>query len=101
LFFDDYAGNAPSAYVSRDLKLDFRGPSLNGWVVDINTPYKIEEESKYFTKESSVTINGSFADDDICEDCIFIAPGNYLRGGDTFDPLYNKLTTQRSRWRSN
>ena len=86
LFFDDYAGNAPPAYVSRDLKLDFRGPSLAGWAVDINTPHSIPAENKYFTKESSVKINGSFADDDICEDCIFITPGNYLRGGDTFDP---------------
>lgn len=85
IFIDDYAGNVPSAVLVRTLRLDFRGPDEERWKVNIQTPFSIPEEQKYFTKEATVKINGSFSDDDICATCIFITPGNYLPATDSYD----------------
>jgi len=85
VFIDDYAGNTPSAATTRSIMIDFRGPDEGAWKIDIDTPFSIPEEKKYFTREASVKINGSFADNDICQTCIFINPGNYLPGADTYD----------------
>ncbi|MDO8642366.1 MAG: hypothetical protein Q7R76_02110 [Candidatus Woesearchaeota archaeon] len=85
VFVDDYANNVPAATITRDVALDFRGPDENAWKVDINTPFSIPEENKYFTREAVVKINGSFADNDICPTCLFVTPGNYLPGADTYD----------------
>lgn len=85
VFIDDYAGTTPSATSTRNTMLDFRGPDESAWKVDINTPFSIPEEKKYFTREASIKINGSFADNDICPTCIFVSPGNYLPGADTYD----------------